>query len=136
MKKNELNEVKAFARFMAMQYPEVIWRFDYAAGARLTIGQARQNQLCQMTSRGYPDIFIAEARGGYCGLFIELKATGQGIYLKDGKTLRKGPHIAEQHAMLNKLRSRGYYATFCEGWENAVKVVSQYMNEGWTFENN
>jgi len=111
------------ALYLQYRYPDVIYRFDLAADLKLTIGQARRHKRMH-PKRGYADLFIAEPRGGYAGLFIELKATD--IYKKDGN-LKANPHVAEQAKMLSALAQRGYKAVFAVGFTEAQAVIDEYM---------
>ena len=65
--------------------------------------------------RGWPDLFFPEPRGGFHGLFIELK-------IKGGKV---SPEQIEVNGLLN---DRGYHATVCYGFEEAQQTISFYMN--------
>ena len=47
------------ARYMQLQYPGVVYRFDLAADLKLTPGQAVKHKRLH-PFRGYPDFFIAE----------------------------------------------------------------------------
>ena len=122
------------ARYIQIQYPHVLYRFDLAADMKLGIGQARRNKTLHPT-RGYPDLFVAEPRnerltgvytGHYCGLFIELKA--KTIYKKDGSLLAND-HVAEQKTMLEWLETRGYMARFAVGFDEAKKLIDDYLSE-------
>ena len=107
------------------QYPHLIFKSDTTSGMKLSIGQAMQNKMLQ-SERGYPDLFIAEPRAEYHGLFIELKKDDS-IYKKDG-TLRENIHVKEQDLVLDKLREKGYYATFACGFENARNIIRYYLS--------
>ena len=106
---------RMLARWLQYQYPNVIYRFDLAADLKLTMGQARKHKELH-PHRGYPDLFIAEPRGKYCGMYVELKADGNSPYKRNGE-LKKSEHLTEQEAMLNKLNSRGYAAEFACGFK-------------------
>lgn len=109
--------------YIRLRYPDVIFRTD-VADLKLTMAQAARLKRMQGGRRAYPDLFLAEPRGGYAGLFIELKATD--IYKKDG-TLKANPHVAEQAKMLSALTQRGYRAVFAVGFEQAREVIDKYM---------
>ena len=64
--------------------------------------------------------------GHYCGLFIELKA--KTIYKKDGSLLAND-HVAEQKTMLEWLETRGYMARFAVGFDEAKKLIDDYLTE-------
>lgn len=67
--------------------------------------------------RGYPDLLLEIAAGGYHGLRIELKAPI--------------PHDAavtkDQVKWLERLRSQGYRAEVCRGLEEAKELISEYL---------
>jgi hypothetical protein len=111
------------------QYPAVIFRTDFAAGVKMSMGQAVRHKRLQ-SDRAWPDLFIAEPKyvkadkEWYDGLFIELKAVN--IYRKDG-TLLSNPHIREQAEMLERLRQRGYAAHFAIGFDQARKIIDEYL---------
>lgn len=116
---------RMIAEYLQMQYPHVVYRFDLAADLKLTAGQAARHKKLHPV-RGYPDLFIAEPRGGYHGLFIEIKADGNPPFKKDGG-LRSGRHLAEQDAMLLRLRDKGYQALFAMGFEGVRRTIKEYM---------
>ena len=88
----------------------------------MTIGQAVK--LKRMRSGGkLPDLWILEPRGGYHGLFLEIKA--EGILTKTGKF--KNKHIEEQSEMLERLIEKGYSATFVVGFDDAREEIDNYM---------
>jgi len=111
--------------FLKKNYPKVIFRTDFAAGIRLTPGMAKRQKALQW-GNAYPDLFIAEARQGYNGLFIELKTVSNVVFKKDG-SLRKNQHHEEQAAMLELLRKRGYKAEFGQGLANIINIINDYL---------
>ena len=125
------------ARYLQLQYPDVIYRFDVGADLKLTMGQAAKHKRLHPT-RGYPDLFIAESSaniwnsiprewGLYFGLYIEIKKDGEKLTKKDGSW--RTPHIAEQAEMLEKLRERGYKAEFGIGFEGCKKIIDEYLHK-------
>lgn len=119
------------ARYLQENYPDVIYRFDIAADLKLTKGQATKHKRLH-PKRGYPDLFIAnhyydlENCVDYHGLYLELKADGNSPFKKDG-TLKKDEHLEEQEEMLEALRSRGYMAHFATGFDEAKKLIDDYL---------
>ena len=77
--------------------------------------------------RGWSDLYIAEARGGYHGLFIELKAEGTKLFKKDGIAYITD-HVNEQNLMIMQLSMRGYFADFAIGFDQAKARIDWYMN--------
>lgn len=67
--------------------------------------------------KGFPDNFIAEPRGKYHGLFIELKRVKKIASRKS----------REQRAWIKALNEKGYKAAFCYGAEEAKRVTLVYL---------
>ncbi len=67
--------------------------------------------------RGVPDLFLPVPSGEYHGLFIEMKKSG-------------GRSSNDQLYWLEHLKSNGYAATVCHGWEPATEVLKWYLNLG------
>jgi hypothetical protein len=111
--------------YIRTKYPNVIFRTDFSSGMRMSIGMAKRHKSLQSHS-AYPDLFIAEPRAGYCGMFIELKSKDNVIFKQDG-TLRKNLHHEEQAKMLQMLSSRGYKAVFGLGYQDSIKQISDYL---------
>ncbi|AHK20993.1 hypothetical protein BF17_18160 [Yersinia similis] len=65
---------------------------------------------------GVPDLFLALPRGGYAGLWIEMKAQG-------------GQSTTEQFLWLRKLDNVGYVATTCFSFSQAKDTVVKYLNK-------
>ena len=64
--------------------------------------------------RGVPDVCLAVARGGFHGLFIEMKY---------GRNTTTG----EQDTGLRLLWQQGYQATVCHSFEEAKAVILEYL---------
>jgi hypothetical protein len=67
---------------------------------------------------GYPDIFIAEPKERFPGLYIEMKR------VKGGKL------SPIQDTVISKLLKRGYAVKVCAGMEDAKGVILNYLNGG------
>ena len=64
---------------------------------------------------GVPDIMLPVMRGGYGGLFIEMKR-------------RKGGRVSvDQQRMILALRAQGYRVEVCRGWEEARDTICEYL---------
>ncbi len=111
--------------YLKLQYPNVIFNSD-GAGNNLSRTQRGINTMLR-SGRGYPDLFIAEPRGEYHGMFLELKKEGTRLYLKDDETPANA-HIAQQLAMLERLNERGYYARFGVGWLLSKAQIDGYLH--------
>lgn len=75
---------------------------------------ARDAKLLGM-KKGVPDLFLALPRGGYAGLWIEMKAKG-------------GKLSVQQEVWLKRLEEVGYRAVCCFGFEQALRVISEHIN--------
>lgn len=128
----ELELQAQVADYIRLQYPSVIFHSDFGSGIKLTMGQAIKQKRLNGGRRAWPDLFVAEvkavddARKVCFGLFIELKKEGTRIFKKDG-TLVSDTHIREQFDMLEQLRRRGYAAEFTCGFDEAKKLIDDYM---------
>lgn len=115
---------RAVAAYLRMQYPNVIYHFDLT-GVNLSRAQAGMTKAIQCGS-GYPDLFIAEPRNGYHGLFIELKAEGTRICKMDGSPATD--HIAKQTEVINDLTVRGYDCYLKAGFDAVKETIDRYLN--------
>lgn len=59
------------------------------------------------------------------GLFLELKKEGTRLKKKNGDWATE--HIAEQAEVLEKLRQRGYCAEFAVGFDEAKRIIDEYL---------
>lgn len=64
---------------------------------------------------GVPDILLPVARGGFHGLFIELKR------------VEGGKLSAEQGEWRAALLCEGYQSVVCKGWQEASKAIIAYL---------
>lgn len=114
------------ADYLRLRYPNVLFHSDYGSGLRLTPGQAVKQKRLQGGRRAYPDLFIAHPMGKYHGMYLELKRPDVKIYKKNGD-LVANEHIREQAALLDELRKRGYKAEFACGFDEAKKIIDEYL---------
>jgi hypothetical protein len=113
------------SKFMRLKYPTLIWRFDFSAGTKMSIGQARVHKGLN-PHRGYPDLFICRPSNGYAGLFIEIKQQGVKVAKLDGSPLAN-EHLAEQAQIIDQLKREGYYATFACGLMECIEIIEKYL---------
>lgn len=105
-----------WAGMMAGKWPELQLMFAIPNGGSRNPIEARHLKE-QGVKPGIPDVFLPVARGGYHGLYIEMKR-------------RKGGRVSvEQKKMILALRDQGFRAEVCEGWEQAKNVIEVYMSE-------
>lgn len=130
----ELDIQQQVADYLRLQYPDVIFHSDYGSGIKLTMGQAVRQKRLNGGRRSWPDMFIAEPRTitfnhreyRCCGMFLELKRPGVKIYKKNGE-LVANEHIREQKELLDSLQTKGYYANFACGFDEAKEIIDWYL---------
>lgn len=119
------------ADYIRLAYPDVLFHSDFGSGIRLTPGQAKKQKRQNGGIRGWPDMFLAEPtwdknrNKDYHGLFIELKKDGTRLKKRNGEWASE--HIAEQNEMLERLEFRGYAAHFAIGFDEAKKIIDNYL---------
>lgn len=64
---------------------------------------------------GVPDVCLPVARGGYHGLYVELKR-------RRGSTAS-----SEQRQWLDNLAAEGYATRVCKGWNEAAQTIEAYL---------
>lgn len=98
------------------QYPELKLLYHVANERKCS---PQQGQLLKRkgVKRGVPDMFLPVPRGGYCGLYIELKADG-------------GRVSKDQAWWLKELEEQGYCTCICLGWQDAAKTLQWYLKLG------
>lgn len=69
---------------------------------------------------GVPDLFLPVARGGYHGLYIELKRSAVGA-------APRGRISRVQADVMTLLRAQGYATTVCYGYAEAIAAVERYF---------
>lgn len=123
---NEIALYEQLALYLNLKHPGLIYHFDLAGvnnSSRYT-----RNLYSRLNARGFPDLVLyhPSADGQYAGLALELKVAGTVVYKKDG-SLRASTHLAEQEAMLIRLRDAGYRAEFACGLIEAITIIEDYL---------
>jgi len=116
----ETNEHRNVCKYLSIKYPQIFYISDLISflskNNRLTLGVMRK--------KNSPDIFIAAPRGRYYGLFIEMKKSCTKLINKNGKIPSE---LQEQYKVLIYLRSIGYAAYFAAGYDEAIKIIDEYL---------
>jgi hypothetical protein len=106
--------VFAFCRQMSSIYPALGLIYAIPNGFRAS-AEACKWMKDEGMRPGFPDLGLPTARGGYHGMFIEMKRKG-------------GPKPRpEQSAWLQALADEGYYTCCCKGREAAQKTLIKYI---------
>lgn len=113
----EQTAVFNWATVMERRWPELRLIHHCPNGGSRNAREAH-NLRMQGVKAGIPDIFLPVARGGWHGLYIEMKR-------------RKGGRLSdEQAAMLEALREQGYCAWVCKGANDAIELITEYLSDG------
>ena len=120
---SEHDEQVAVVRWFKLQYPrkkDLILSIPNGSvinnGGKKGIGRLKW-MIREGFKSGVPDLFIAVPRNGYGGLWIEMKDKGK-TYCSVSKPQRE---------CMENFKYAGYEATWCAGFEEAKKVIEDYM---------
>ncbi|MDR0325019.1 MAG: VRR-NUC domain-containing protein [Oscillospiraceae bacterium] len=103
-----------WARMMEKQHPELTLLHHIPNGGSRKSAIEGAHLKAQGVRAGVPDICLPVARGGYHGLYIELKATG-------------GRVQDTQRVWIDALAAQGYKAIVAFGFEQARAAIEQYL---------
>lgn len=99
-----------------LKWPELALLYHCPnGGSRNKIEAARLKG--QGVKAGVPDVFLPVPKGGYHGLYIEMKK-------QHGGTVSP-----EQKEWIANLREQGYRVEVCKGFQSAADVIEAYMEE-------
>jgi len=113
----ESAEQQALFRWAAWQrgaYPELDLLYHVPNGGSRKKAEAGRFKA-EGVKAGVPDVCLPVARGGFHGLYVELKR------------LEKSKTSDDQKDWIVRLTEQGYYAVICKGWENASKAILEYL---------
>ena len=103
-----------WAALSAGRWPELAMMYHIPNGGSRSKAEAGRFRA-EGVKAGVPDICLPAARGGYHGLYIELKRV-------------KGGRVSPaQQGWIAALRDQGYYACVCKGWDDAAHVIKKYL---------
>ena len=110
----EQEHVFLWASMEERAYPELAMLYAIPNGGKRAIKTAVALKK-QGVKRGVPDMCLPVARGGYHGLYVELKR-------------QKGGTVSdEQREWIAALNSQGYKAIICHGAEEAIEQIRGYL---------
>lgn len=113
---NEQEALFRWAAFVRGRFPEIDLLHHIPNGGSRNSAEAA-NLKRQGVKAGVPDLCLPVARGGYHGLYIEMKHG-------------KNKTSENQDAWLAALRRQGFATAVCYGWERAAEVITKYMESG------
>ena len=103
-----------WARMMRTQYP-ALTLYHHIPNGGLRDKRTAARLIWQGVHSGVPDVFIPAARGGYHGIYIELK-TGA------------NKPTPKQNEFMSGAMAGGYYCAVCYGWPCAAAVIEDYLS--------
>jgi hypothetical protein len=109
----EQRSVILWANTMAIRQPVLKLLFAVPNAARRSFGAANYMRA-EGLKRGVPDLFLPCARGGYHGLFIEMKV----------KPNKPSP---EQVEYIRELNAQSYHALICWSASEAITNIEKYL---------
>lgn len=96
-------------------YPELELMYHIPNGGYRNKAEAARLKM-EGVKAGVPDICLPVARGGYHGLYIEMKV--------------KGNTTSEaQNRWIERLKEQDYFVTVCYGQEEAIQVIVSYLKQ-------
>ena len=102
-------------KYIQLQYPKV--KYCASLGGQYQPFQSQRNRARRTGySKGFPDLFVYEARNGFHGLALEIKTI-------------KGRARKEQKEWIEALNDRGYKAEVVKGLPAILDLIDGYMNE-------
>jgi hypothetical protein len=110
----ESNEQIAAMDWLRAQHPNIAEHTLHIGNERKASYYAGYIMKRMGVLKGASDLFMAWPKGGYHGLFIEVKS----------KIGRPSP---EQKAFIQRMRDAGYKAEFCYGAEEVISTMKDYI---------
>jgi len=111
---DEQSALMEWAELASKKYPELRWLHSIPNGAFVNIVTAVKLKKSGV-KKGIPDLCLPVSRGGFHGLYVELKRVKGG---------RVDPEQAECHLFLG---NAGYRVAVCKGWEAAKATILDYL---------
>lgn len=99
-------------KVLSGEYPELALIMSIPNGAIQP--RMRKRQIAEGMQVGAPDLFLPVARGGYHGLFVEVKSP-------DGRL------SLQQVEMHRKLTAGKYFLAVCRNLADFIEVIRQYL---------
>ena len=105
-----------WARLQSGKYPELSLLYHVPNGGSRHRAEAARLQA-EGVKAGVPDLCLPVARGGFHGLYIELKRV-------------RGSRTSDlQVGWMESLMKQGYCVALCKGWEQAAQTIIEYLEQ-------
>ncbi|HEX2864216.1 MAG TPA: VRR-NUC domain-containing protein [Deinococcales bacterium] len=95
------------------RYPALRWLHAIPNGGLRHVSVALELQA-EGVKAGVPDVFLPAARGGWHGLYVEMK-------------VGKNRPTAQQRDFIATARAEGYRAEVCYSWTEAARLIEVYL---------
>jgi len=102
----------AIVKYLQLKHPNARYCASLG-GIRTSFKQAIKAKATGYV-KGFPDLQITEARGGYFGLFLEIK-------------MEKRYATKEQKEWITDLSARGYKAVIVKGIDDCISAIDNYL---------
>mgnify|MGYP000301316633 CR=1 FL=1 len=103
-----------WAAFYSGKYPELELLHHIPNGGKRSKAEAARFKA-EGVKAGVPDVCLPIPRGGFHGVYIEMKRQG-------------GRVSKEQAKWLYILSKQGYLTAVCYKWENAAEILKDYLD--------
>ena len=113
---NEQTALFNWAQLSRCKYPELDLLYHIPNGGSRNRLEAA-NLKRQGVKAGVPDLCLPVARGGFHGLYIEMKAG-------------KNKTTDKQNSWLAALKAQGYCTAVCYNWLEAKELLENYLKSG------
>lgn len=113
MEEHEHNLQIACVRWFRLQYPKHLI-YAIPNGGRRNVAVAAKLKA-EGVLPGVPDLHIPVAKGGFHGLYVEMKAG-------------KNKPTDTQRSVMRKLRDEGYRCEVCYSFDDFVKTIDDYIH--------
>lgn len=114
----EVEQMQLFtwAAWVSGIYPELTLMFHIPNGGHRNKATAAKLKAAGVKA-GVPDLFLPVAKGGYFGLFIELKRADGGVV------------SSAQKEYIAALEKQGYLCAVAHGFDEAREWIEKYMQQ-------
>ncbi|PHV69234.1 nuclease [Sporanaerobium hydrogeniformans] len=102
-----------WAAYEGVRRQELKLLYHVPNGGKRDIGTAKRLKI-EGVKAGVPDICLPVSRGGYHGLYIELK-------------VGKNKPTVLQREWIENLKKEGYFVEVCYGSQEAIKAIESYL---------
>jgi VRR-NUC domain len=101
------------------QLPDLKWLHAIPNGGERN-DKVAANMKAEGVRSGVVDCFLPVARGGFFGLYIEMKRPG-----RDART--NGGLSDKQKEFIGDMKDTGYHVVVCYSWQEAVDRICSYL---------